>query len=299
MERPPLQQQNRGADNTRSAGAGAEGSHAMWGHLPLLVQANSKDSVEYILQALWRTRKTGLDAADRAILRDMLHLQSDADLDPVRLQSRFLPSTHSPPLVTTCGLSPHLEVKLSPLLWFHVLPPPPTPFFRQLLVCLRMLIRRCVHGNIGRDEIQKLFPKEVSPELQRLLTLLLLKFQREWREDVHRDQVPVGALRALPPILSGSSFLLLFLTLVSFRSAQVSVPRLKAMTWNMADQNTTDAGDHIAVLNLKVPNPAYWVNSFLLCAVFYSAYLSILLRQKTETTVCGFRPGLAKLESPI
>lgn len=59
----------------------------------------------------------------------------------------------------------------------------------QLLVCLRTLIRRCVYENIGKDEIQKLFPNEVLPEIQRLLTLLLQKFQREWREEEIRDQV--------------------------------------------------------------------------------------------------------------
>lgn len=58
-----------------------EGS--LWGHLPLLVRSNSKESVEYILQALWRTRKTGLDAADRLVIREMLQLQDDSDLDPV------------------------------------------------------------------------------------------------------------------------------------------------------------------------------------------------------------------------
>ena len=52
---------------------------SLWGHLPLLMRSNSKDSVEYILQALWRTRKTGLDAADR----DMLQLENDSDIDPV------------------------------------------------------------------------------------------------------------------------------------------------------------------------------------------------------------------------
>ncbi|CAL9131348.1 unnamed protein product [Musa acuminata var. zebrina] len=147
----------------------AEG-HRLWGHLPLLVQSSSKESVEYILQALWRTRKTGLDAADRAIIRDMLHLPSDSDLDP-------------------------------------------------LLVCLRMLIRRCVYENISKDEIQKLFPPEVLPELQRLLTLLLQKFQREWREDVLKDQV--------------------------------SLPRLKAMTCNVVNQ-IQDSVDHVAVMNLKL-----------------------------------------------
>uniref|UniRef100_A0A453S6X5 Uncharacterized protein n=1 Tax=Aegilops tauschii subsp. strangulata TaxID=200361 RepID=A0A453S6X5_AEGTS len=64
---------------------GTSSAAALWGHehLPLLARARSKDSVEYILQALWRTRRTGLDAADRAIVRDILQLPSDSELDPV------------------------------------------------------------------------------------------------------------------------------------------------------------------------------------------------------------------------
>lgn len=138
----------------------------LWGNLPLLVRSNSKDSVEYILQALWRTRKTGLDPSDRIIIRDMLQLQNDSDLDPVTL-------------------SLFLSVKVSNFFrWIFCA----IWFFMQLLVCLRMLIRRCVYENINRDEIQNLFPDEVLPELQRLLTLLLQKFQREWREDAMKDQ---------------------------------------------------------------------------------------------------------------
>ncbi|CAI9280522.1 unnamed protein product [Lactuca saligna] len=114
--------------------------HSLWGNLPLLVRANSKESVEFILQTLWRTRKIGLDSTDRDVIRDMLQLQNDADLDP-------------------------------------------------LLVCLRMLIRRCVYENNNKDEIQKLFPEEVLPEIQRLLTLLLQKFHKEWREDIAKDQL--------------------------------------------------------------------------------------------------------------
>ncbi|KAK4395615.1 hypothetical protein Sango_1715800 [Sesamum angolense] len=147
-----------------------DGNHSMWGHLPLLVRANSKESVEYILQALWRTRRTGLDAADRQIFRDILQLPNDSDLDP-------------------------------------------------LLVCLRVLIRRSVYDNVNRDEIQKLFPAEVLPELQRLLTLLLQKFQKEWREDISKDQVVL--------------------------------PRLKSMTWNMANQNV-ERTEPTAVINLKL-----------------------------------------------
>ncbi|XP_052180517.1 uncharacterized protein LOC127793817 [Diospyros lotus] len=144
----------------------------LWGHLPLLVRANSKESVEHILQALWRTRKTGLDGADREIIRAMLQLDNDSDLDP-------------------------------------------------LLVCLRMLIRRCVYENINKEDIQKLFPSEVLPELQRLLTLLLQKFQREWQEDVQKDQV--------------------------------TLPRLKAMTWKVENQET-ELTDPVAVINLKLQN---------------------------------------------
>nr|CAB3483613.1 unnamed protein product [Digitaria exilis]CAB3504080.1 unnamed protein product [Digitaria exilis] len=116
-------------------------SPALWGHehLQLLARAGSKESLEYILQALWRTRRTGLDAADRAIARDALQLTTDAELDP-------------------------------------------------LLVCLRILIRRCVSENVSKEDIPKLFPDEVPPELQKLLTLLLQKFQPEWQGDASKDQ---------------------------------------------------------------------------------------------------------------
>ncbi|KAK8695072.1 hypothetical protein V6N13_072614 [Hibiscus sabdariffa] len=144
----------------------------LWGHLPLLVRANSKESVEFILQTLWRTRRSGLDADDRRLISEMLQLQNDADLDP-------------------------------------------------LLVCLRMLIRKCVYENISKNDIQKLFPEEVLPELQRLLTLLLQKFQREWRDDIHMDKV--------------------------------SLPRLKAMTWNMATQDA-EMTEPTAIINLKLQN---------------------------------------------
>ncbi|KAL0918733.1 hypothetical protein M5K25_010760 [Dendrobium thyrsiflorum] len=144
--------------------------HSLWGHLPLLLQSSSWESVEYILQALWRTRRTGLDDTDRKIIREMLGLSSDSDLDP-------------------------------------------------LVLCLRILMRKCVYENICKDEIHKLFPKEVLPELQRCLTVLLQKFQQEWREDAHKDMV--------------------------------SLPRLKAMTWNMANQSV-DATDPFAIINLKL-----------------------------------------------
>ncbi|GAB4860447.1 hypothetical protein Ancab_035607 [Ancistrocladus abbreviatus] len=151
-----------------------EPTYTLWGHLPLLVRANSKESVEYILQVLWKTRNTGLDATDRAAIREMLHLDNDSDLDP-------------------------------------------------LLVCLRILMRRCVYENINKDDIQKLFPGEVAPEFQRLLIVLLQKFQREWQQDVFKDNV--------------------------------TVPRLKAMTWNMVNSEMEkESTDPMAVISLKLQN---------------------------------------------
>ncbi|KAK7302237.1 hypothetical protein RJT34_13122 [Clitoria ternatea] len=146
----------------------------VWGHLAVLVRANSKESIEYILEGLWRTRKSGLNSDERRIIQDMLHLQHDSDLDP-------------------------------------------------LLVCLRMLMRRCVYENTSKEDIPKLFPSDVLPELQKLLTLLLHKFQQQWQEDVLKDQN--------------------------------IVPRLKAMTWNMANLDKESA-DPAAVINLKLQNDA-------------------------------------------
>ncbi|XP_060204586.1 uncharacterized protein LOC132632608 isoform X1 [Lycium barbarum] len=147
---------------------------SVWNHLALLSRANSKESIEYILEAMWRTRKTGLDAADRQIIREMLQLPNDSDLDP-------------------------------------------------LLVCLRLLIRKCVYENAKKDEIQKLFPAEVQPELQRLLTLLLQKFQKEWREDIAKDLV--------------------------------ILPQLKAMTRSIWKEGS-EIGDPAAIINLKLQGDA-------------------------------------------
>lgn len=59
--------------------------HSLWANLPLLIRANSKESVENILETLWKTRKVGLETADRDVIRDTLQLQNDSDLDPVNL----------------------------------------------------------------------------------------------------------------------------------------------------------------------------------------------------------------------
>ncbi|KAG8496514.1 hypothetical protein CXB51_008991 [Gossypium anomalum] len=180
----------------------------LWGHLPLLVRANSKESVEYILQTLWRTRKTGLDADDRRLICQMLQLQNESDLDPVIIHSLTQ-------MLIVVSKDYSIWFLLNILFYF------PIAVVISLLVCLRMLMRKCVYENISKDDIQKLFPSEVLPELQRLLTLLLQKFQREWRADVHMDKV--------------------------------SLPRLKTMTWNLATQDS-EVREPVAIINLKLQN---------------------------------------------
>lgn len=52
-----------------------------------------------------------------------------------------------------------------------------------------MLILKCVGENPNKDGVQKLFPSEVPTELQKLLSILLLKYLQEWREDLAKEQV--------------------------------------------------------------------------------------------------------------
>ncbi|KAB1217372.1 hypothetical protein CJ030_MR4G020949 [Morella rubra] len=99
----------------------------------------------------------------------------------------------------------------------------------------------CVYENVSKDDIQKLFPSEVLPELQRLLTLLLQKFQREWQEDLLKDRVRTSIL-----VCTAS-----FIPEISCYFAEV-----KAMTWNMANQQDTESSDPMAVINLKLQNDA-------------------------------------------
>lgn len=65
-------------------------------------------------------------------------------------------------------------------------------------------MRRCIYDKINKDEIERLFPHEVLPQIQRLLTLLLQKLQNEWREDVLKEEVRNFACRNMPLNVFGS-----------------------------------------------------------------------------------------------
>ncbi|RVW62740.1 hypothetical protein CK203_060216 [Vitis vinifera] len=65
----------------------------------------------------------------------------------------------------------------------------------QVLACLRSLIRKSVHENFSGDDILKLFPPDLSLDLQSLLILLFQKYQNQWKEDLSRDEGPMYPIR--------------------------------------------------------------------------------------------------------
>ncbi|KAK0602681.1 hypothetical protein LWI29_035918 [Acer saccharum] len=60
-----------------------------------------------------------------------------------------------------------------------------------VLACLRSLIRKCVRDNFTSDDLLKLFPPDLSLDLQSNIILLLQKYQNQWKEEMSREQHPV------------------------------------------------------------------------------------------------------------
>ncbi|KAM7269965.1 hypothetical protein ACFE04_029179 [Oxalis oulophora] len=58
----------------------------------------------------------------------------------------------------------------------------------SVLACLRSLIRKCAHQNLTGSDLLKLFPSDLSLELQSTLVLLLRKCQSQWKEEVSREK---------------------------------------------------------------------------------------------------------------
>ncbi|XP_042495289.1 uncharacterized protein LOC122074503 isoform X2 [Macadamia integrifolia] len=106
-----------------------------------LSPVTSQETLEQIFQSLWKSRRTGLKAPEKAYIKSLLNLTSLEDLDLV-------------------------------------------------LACLRSLIRKSVNENFNGDDILKLFPADLSLELQSILLALLQKYQNQWKEDASKDQTP-------------------------------------------------------------------------------------------------------------
>ncbi|XVF30674.1 hypothetical protein REPUB_Repub16aG0078700 [Reevesia pubescens] len=64
---------------------------------------------------------------------------------------------------------------------------PSLPELDPVLACLRSLIRKCVHENFNGDDLLKLFPPDLSLDLQSILVLLLQKYQSQWKEEIAKE----------------------------------------------------------------------------------------------------------------
>ncbi|XP_068664080.1 uncharacterized protein [Aristolochia californica] len=209
--------------------------HKLW---PL----KSEETLEHVLQTLWKTRKTGLTSMQKSYIQSLLDLSSVEELDPV-------------------------------------------------LACLRSLIRKCTHENLVGDDIQKLFPIDLSLELQSILALLLQKYEHHWKEETLKDQPPWQRTRvsyqvkaSKPPTLApfaasempaamwprqddpisqinhtGSVDDVNLPCLAPMNLQQgdgphdnlVTIPCLKSMTWTLENRSSTSA-NRVAVIILKL-----------------------------------------------
>lgn len=64
-----------------------------------------------------------------------------------------------------------------------------------VVASLRSLIRKCVRENFTSDDLLKLFPPDLSLDLQSNLILLLQKHQNQWRGESSREQQPLSRTR--------------------------------------------------------------------------------------------------------
>ncbi|XP_058205500.1 uncharacterized protein LOC131319314 isoform X2 [Rhododendron vialii] len=110
------------------------------------------------------------------------------------------------------GLPPHLKSSLQSLL---NLPSPGE--VDPVLACLRSLMRKCVHENFTDGDILKLFPPDLSLDLQSNLILLFQKYQNQWKEEMSGEQhllprtsishqVNAGLLPSVGSFLSSETF---------------------------------------------------------------------------------------------
>ncbi|GMH09663.1 hypothetical protein Nepgr_011504 [Nepenthes gracilis] len=58
----------------------------------------------------------------------------------------------------------------------------------SVVASLRVLIRKCLQEDRSTDDILKLFPPELSLDLQNTFVILFQKYQNQWKEDMSGDQ---------------------------------------------------------------------------------------------------------------
>ncbi|XAR48344.1 hypothetical protein NMG60_11031140 [Bertholletia excelsa] len=150
-----------------------------------LAPIKSQEDLQFILETLWKTRRTGLSLDVKSSIQSILNFHSPDEVDPVS-------------------------------------------------ACLRSLIRKCVHGNLNGDDILKLFPPDLSLELQSILGLLLQKFQSQWKEEMSTEQNLLPRSGVSHQVISGAGLLPSFMSVTS--------SELFASLWPRQDDPITHSG---------------------------------------------------------
>uniref|UniRef100_A0A0R0EXK6 Uncharacterized protein n=1 Tax=Glycine max TaxID=3847 RepID=A0A0R0EXK6_SOYBN len=71
-----------------------------------------------------------------------------------------------------------------------------------VLACLRSLVRKCAHQNLARDDLLRLFPRDLPIQLQTNLVSALQRNRDRWKEDVsHVIPQLKGTINFAPSLL--------------------------------------------------------------------------------------------------
>ncbi|KAI0504051.1 hypothetical protein KFK09_014998 [Dendrobium nobile] len=164
-----------------------------------------------------------------------------------------------------------------------------------VLSCLRFIIRKVSKEKLAVEELQRLFPVDLSTDIQKTLVTLLQKYQSQWEKEVASEQQTrmtfPGRLNAPPAYIplqvsnlsswpreentrsypygvnnactipSFSDLNLLHKSsMVALRDNGSSdnpatLPRLKSMTWSMESRNSIP-GNRLSVITLKLQDYA-------------------------------------------
>ncbi|KAB2005234.1 hypothetical protein ES319_D11G255000v1 [Gossypium barbadense] len=129
-----------------------------------------------------KPRRRGKKEKKRKMAEDALYLQLHKLSSVEQILDQILTTLWK---TRRSGLRPPDKSRFQSLLSL-----PSLPDLDPVLACLRLLIRKSVHENFNGDDLLKLFPPDLSLDLQSLLVLLLQKYQSQWKEELAKEQHP-------------------------------------------------------------------------------------------------------------
>eukprot|EP00252_Welwitschia_mirabilis_P005425 TRINITY_DN15901_c0_g1_i1.p1 TRINITY_DN15901_c0_g1~~TRINITY_DN15901_c0_g1_i1.p1 ORF type:complete len:282 (+),score=52.37 TRINITY_DN15901_c0_g1_i1:251-1096(+) len=222
----------------------------LFNHLSKLADVKSHDDIDYILRTLWNSRKVGLNAAEKEHIMNLLHLSSPTKLDPVIVCLRSL--------IRKCVYENLKEDEL-----LKLFPSGYPSELQGLLVVLLLKLQSEWREDVNKEqsewprtrsssEISRSFSLPTPPSLQ------MPSVSPSWprvEDKRHRsNRVEIGLAMQMLSGISNSARMMppqLHQDDMARDSSPVSIPRLKAMTWSMENQNSMPA-NRVAIINLKL-----------------------------------------------